>query len=99
MGACWPSGIPRPAAIVANLEPLPFRVPSATPIYGLVSRDTASGRAWVAGASVAVGADGLMVEVHCDPPSALSDGPQSLYPAQFEQLMRQVTALANLVSR
>jgi len=53
----------------------------------------------LARAAVGVGADGLMVEVHCDPPSALSDGPQSLYPAQFEQLMRQVTALANLVSR
>ena len=46
-------------------------------------------------ASVAVGADGLMVEVHHDPTHALSDGPQSLYPEQFEELMRQVRILEN----
>jgi len=50
-------------------------------------------------AAVGVGADGLMVEVHCDPTTALSDGPQSLYPVQFEQLMHEVTALAALVSQ
>lgn len=53
----------------------------------------------LARAAVGVGADGLMVEVHCDPTSALSDGPQSLYPAQFEQLMCEVTKLAALVSK
>ena len=53
----------------------------------------------LARAAVGVGADGLMVEVHCDPTSALSDGPQSLYPVQFEQLMREVTDMAALVSR
>jgi 3-deoxy-7-phosphoheptulonate synthase len=53
----------------------------------------------LARAAVAVGADGLMVEVHCDPTTALSDGPQSLYPAQFEQLMREVAALAGLAAR
>ncbi len=46
--------------------------------------------------AVAVGADGLMVEVHHDPANALSDGPQSLYPQQFEELMRAVTAIAKL---
>jgi 3-deoxy-7-phosphoheptulonate synthase len=50
-------------------------------------------------AAVAVGADGLAVEVHCDPDSALSDGPQSLYPAQFEKLMRDVEALAPVVGK
>ena len=49
-------------------------------------------------ASVAVGADGLMVEVHNDPTHALSDGPQSLYPEQFEDLMRQVRMLARIGS-
>lgn len=41
-------------------------------------------------AAVAVGADGLLVEVHHDPPAALSDGPQSLYPGQFAELMQAV---------
>ena len=41
-------------------------------------------------ASVACGADGIMVEVHRDPPRALSDGSQSLYPAQFNTLMREI---------
>jgi len=53
----------------------------------------------LARAAVGVGADGLMVEVHCDPTTALSDGPQSLYPAQFEQLMHEVNELAALVSK
>jgi 3-deoxy-7-phosphoheptulonate synthase len=53
----------------------------------------------LARASVAVGADGLMIEVHCDPTNALSDGPQSLYPDQFAQLMREVSALSKLVTR
>jgi len=44
-------------------------------------------------AAVAVEAHGLMVEVHNAPEKALSDGPQSLYPEQFEQLCRQVRAI------
>jgi len=50
-------------------------------------------------ASVAAGADGLMIEVHTHPDSALSDGPQSLFPGQFEDLVKQVTAIANVVGR
>src|SRR5436309_9450206 len=50
-------------------------------------------------ASVAVGADGLMVEVHCDPDRALSDGMQSLYPDQFDELMKQVRQIAAVVGR
>src|SRR5215472_14839641 len=50
-------------------------------------------------AAVAVGADGLMVEVHCDPDKALSDGMQSLYPDQFEELMSQVRQIAAVVAR
>src|ERR1700758_244574 len=50
-------------------------------------------------AAVAVGADGLMVEVHCDPDKALSDGMQSLYPEQFEELMTQVRQIAAVVGR
>jgi 3-deoxy-7-phosphoheptulonate synthase len=43
--------------------------------------------------AIAVGADGLLVEVHHNPSRALSDGPQSLYPEQFEELMRQIRRL------
>jgi 3-deoxy-7-phosphoheptulonate synthase len=43
--------------------------------------------------AIAVGADGLLVEVHHDPSHALSDGPQSLYPEQFEELMIQIGRL------
>ena len=50
-------------------------------------------------AGVAVGADGLIVEVHNDPDRALSDGPQSLYPDQFAELMREVAAIAPIVGR
>jgi 3-deoxy-7-phosphoheptulonate synthase len=43
--------------------------------------------------AIAVGADGLIVEVHNDPVHALSDGAQSLYPQQFEQLMKELERL------
>jgi len=47
-------------------------------------------------AAVAVGAHGLMVEVHHKPEEALSDGAQSLYPEQFEVLCREVQAISNV---
>src|SRR5580700_3080858 len=50
-------------------------------------------------AAVAVGADGLIVEVHHDPDRALSDGMQSLYPDQFDALMVQVTQIASVLDR
>ena len=50
-------------------------------------------------AAVAVGADGLIVEVHNQPDKALSDGAQSLYPEQFEELMVQVRQIAAVVGR
>jgi len=43
--------------------------------------------------AIAVGADGLLVEVHHDPPHALSDGMQSLYPEQFGELMEEIKGL------
>ncbi len=51
----------------------------------------------LARAAVAVGADGLMIEVHPDPARALSDGPQSLTPARFAKLMESVKAIADIV--
>ncbi|MFP3042503.1 3-deoxy-7-phosphoheptulonate synthase [Treponema primitia] len=50
-------------------------------------------------AAVAAGADGLTVEVHPHPDEALSDGPQSLFPEQFERLMRDIEALAPVVGK
>lgn len=50
-------------------------------------------------AAVAAGADGLMIEVHPDPTQALSDGPQSLHPLKFEQLMRSIQPLARIIGR
>ncbi|HQN17607.1 MAG TPA: 3-deoxy-7-phosphoheptulonate synthase [Syntrophobacteraceae bacterium] len=49
-------------------------------------------------AAVAVGAHGLMVEVHHAPDRALSDGAQSLYPTQFEDLCRQIAPIFETVS-
>lgn len=50
-------------------------------------------------AAIAVGADGLLVEVHHDPDHALSDGMQSIIPEELEQLMREVRQIAMVVHR
>ncbi len=50
-------------------------------------------------AGIAVGADGLMIEVHPDPESALSDGPQSLNFEGFENLIREITPIVQAVGR
>lgn len=50
-------------------------------------------------AIIASGASGLIVEVHDHPEKALSDGPQSLYPDQFEKLMRDIQALGPVVGK
>jgi 3-deoxy-7-phosphoheptulonate synthase len=79
--------------VIKRLSHLPVSVdPShAVGIRGMVSS---------AGlAAIAAGADGLTVEVHPKPDSALSDGPQSLYPSQFERLMRDIEALAPVVGK
>jgi 3-deoxy-7-phosphoheptulonate synthase len=48
-------------------------------------------------AGIAVGADGLIVEVHHDPDRAMSDGPQSVYPEQFAELMDEMRQIAPIV--
>jgi 3-deoxy-7-phosphoheptulonate synthase len=50
-------------------------------------------------AAIAVGADGILVEVHHDPSKALSDGPQSILPDEFDQLMRESRAIAAVLGR
>ncbi len=53
----------------------------------------------MARAAVAAGADGIMIEVHHDPEHALSDGAQSLYPDQFDELMDQIRVIAKVIGR
>ena len=53
----------------------------------------------MARAAVAAGADGLIVEVHPNPPEALSDGAQSLYPEQFRELVAQCGPIARAIGR
>jgi 3-deoxy-7-phosphoheptulonate synthase len=53
----------------------------------------------MAKAAVAGGADGLLVEVHPTPDRALSDGAQSLYPEQFDRLMKEVRLIAEAIGR
>src|SRR5690606_12118219 len=67
--------------VVKGLSHLPIFV---DPSHGTGRRDKV---APLARAAVAAGADGLLIEVHCDPDHALSDGAQSLFPGQFERLM------------
>jgi 3-deoxy-7-phosphoheptulonate synthase len=50
-------------------------------------------------ASIAAGADGLIIEVHSHPEKALSDGKQSLLPEQFGQLMKELKPVAEAVGR
>ena len=53
----------------------------------------------MARAAIAAGADGLIIEVHHNPNGALSDGPQSLYPEQFETLMKECREIANVIGK
>jgi 3-deoxy-7-phosphoheptulonate synthase len=53
----------------------------------------------MAKAALACGADGILVEVHHDPPNALSDGRQSLFPEQFAAMMRELRTIADAVGK
>jgi 3-deoxy-7-phosphoheptulonate synthase len=79
--------------VVKKLSHLPMM---ADPSHGTGRRDKVLP---MARASVAAGADGILVEVHPDPDRALSDGAQSLYPQQFEELMGQLRIIAPAVGR
>ncbi|MDQ2945099.1 MAG: 3-deoxy-7-phosphoheptulonate synthase [Acidobacteriota bacterium] len=79
--------------VVQALSHLPI---VADPSHGTGRRDKVIS---MARAAVAAGADGLLVEVHPDPDHALSDGAQSLRPAQFGELMAQLRMIAPAVGR
>ncbi|HUQ50416.1 MAG TPA: 3-deoxy-7-phosphoheptulonate synthase [Terriglobales bacterium] len=78
---------------VQRLSHLPILV---DPSHGTGKRDKV---APMARASVAVGAHGLLIEVHCNPEKAMSDGMQSIYPDQFDTLMGEVRQIAAVVGR
>jgi 3-deoxy-7-phosphoheptulonate synthase len=79
--------------VIKKLSHLPIIV---DPSHGTGRRDKV---APMARAAVAAGADGLLIEVHDDPEKALSDGAQSLYPAQFGNLMKELRMIAPAVGR
>jgi 3-deoxy-7-phosphoheptulonate synthase len=78
---------------VQRLSHLPILV---DPSHGTGRRDSVLP---MARAAIAGGAHGVLVEVHHQPEKALSDGPQSIYPAQFEQLMAEAEQIAPIVGR
>jgi 3-deoxy-7-phosphoheptulonate synthase len=79
--------------IVHKLSHLPI---ASDPSHGTGRRDKV---APMARASVAAGADSLLIEVHHNPDKALSDGAQSLYPQQFVELMDSLRMIAPAVGR
>jgi 3-deoxy-7-phosphoheptulonate synthase len=79
--------------ILKELSHLPVVV---DPSHGTGRRDKV---APMARAAAAAGADGLIIEVHCDPDHAWSDGAQSMFPAQFERLMAELRIIAPAIGR
>jgi 3-deoxy-7-phosphoheptulonate synthase len=79
--------------IIHKLSHLPM---ASDPSHGTGLRDKVPP---MARASVAAGADVLLIEVHPDPDNALSDGAQSLFPDQFSQLMDELRMIAPAVGR
>lgn len=69
----------------------------------IVDPSHAAGKNWMVDslskAAVAVGADGLMIEVHNDPINALCDGAQSIKPDEFEKLMSELKLMSNIIGR
>src|SRR5881275_2457175 len=79
--------------LVQKLSHLPI---IADPSHGTGLRDKVTP---MARAAVAAGADGIIVEVHPSPDTALSDGAQSLYPEQFTSLVAELRAIAQAIGR
>src|SRR6187397_322428 len=79
--------------VVKKMSHLPV---VADPSHGAGRRDMV---APMARAAVAAGVDGLIIEVHCDPDHALSDGAQSMFPSQFDRLMAELRIIAPAIGR
>jgi 3-deoxy-7-phosphoheptulonate synthase len=79
--------------VIQQLSHLPILV---DPSHGTGRRDKVTP---MARAAVAAGADGLLIEVHCDPDHARSDGAQSLFPSQFDRLMAELRIIGPAIGR
>jgi 3-deoxy-D-arabino-heptulosonate 7-phosphate (DAHP) synthase len=79
--------------VVKKLSHLPIIV---DPSHGTGLRDKVLP---MSRASVAAGADGLIIEVHHNPQKALCDGPQSLYPVDYAKLFEDIKVIAPLVGK
>lgn len=85
-----------------DLQAIPV-VKKLTHLPIIIDPSHAGGKWWLvepmAKASIAAGADGLMIEVHNNPEKALCDGPQSLRPEKYEQLLNQISKIAEVVGK
>ncbi|MCX7716566.1 MAG: 3-deoxy-7-phosphoheptulonate synthase, partial [Endomicrobia bacterium] len=79
--------------VVKSLSHLPVIV---DPSHGIGIRSFVPTMAKTA---IVAGADGLIIEVHNKPEEALSDGPQSIYPYQFESLMQELRKIVEVIGR
>lgn len=79
--------------VIKKVSHLPILI---DPSHGTGLRDKV---APMSRAAVAAGCDGLIIEVHHDPDTALCDGAQSLYPAQYEKLYQDIKKIAPIVDK
>jgi len=79
--------------VLRSLTPLPIMV---DPSHGISKAEYVPAMAM---AAIAPGADFLIIEVHPNPAKALSDGPQSLTPERFEELIHQMAVIGKAVDR
>lgn len=85
-----------------DLQAIPV-VKKLTHLPIIIDPSHAGGKWWLvepmARASVAAGADGLMIEVHNDPEKAMCDGPQSLKPKKFDHVINQIREIAKVIGK
>ena len=85
-----------------DLQAIPV-IKKLTHLPIIIDPSHAGGKWWLvepmAKASIAAGCDGLMIEVHNNPEKALCDGPQSLRPEKYEELLKQINKIANVVGK
>ena len=85
-----------------DLQAIPV-IKKLTHLPIIIDPSHAGGKWWLvepmAKASIAAGCDGLMIEVHNNPEKALCDGPQSLRPQKYEELLKQINKIADVVGK
>ena len=95
--------MPRSHRITCSLPPAICAVKKLSHLPVIVDPSHSTGKSWmvqpIARAAIAVGADGVMIEVHNDPAHALCDGAQSITPAAFVDVMADIRKIAEAVGR